>query len=140
MSNSTRYSPRPSYTLMVGLGLVVSLLFAWEVGQHFAWPTLFFFVCALGFVVVNLRWATTSIELTPTGMTVYRRLAAPQPINFRQMATVEVAGRTLKGITLIYYPLNERKLIDLDNPRSLFLPGLNDQAQLLEILQTQIAT
>ncbi len=138
MSEDRLYRPQRSYTLMAYAGALVALLFAWEVGRNFAWPTLFFFVIALAFAAANLRWATTQVELTPTGLTCHRRFAAPLHIDFRQIVTVTQAGRMTTGITLIYYPLAANGLIDLDDPRSLFLPAMERQDELLAIVQQKI--
>ncbi|MBI3957257.1 MAG: hypothetical protein HY328_00510 [Chloroflexi bacterium] len=139
MSEYRLYRPRRSYTLMAYGGVLVALLFAWEVGRNFAWPTLFFFVIALAFAAVNLRSATTQVELTPTGLTCHRRFAvSPLHIDFRQIVTVTQAGHMTTGISLIYYPLAANGLIDLDDPRSLFLPAMERQDELLAIVQRGI--
>jgi len=123
---------------MAYLGALVGLLFAWELGQGFAWPALFFFVIALVFSLTNLRSATSQLEVLPSGLAFYRRFVAPLHIEFRQIVTVAEEGRMTKGISVIYYPLDENGLIDLDDPRSLFLPGMDRQDQLLEIVQQEI--
>lgn len=133
-----RYRPRPTYAYVALLGAGIALLFAWELSQRFAWPTLFFFVIALAFAVTYLLWASVQVELTPTGLTIHRRFAAPHHINFPQIVSIEEAGRMTTGLTLVYYPLTEKKMIDLDDPRSLFLPGMNDQDQLLGIILSQM--
>jgi len=119
-------------------GGLVALLFAWELNRAFSGATLFFLVIALLFAAVNLRWALSSVEATPSGLICHRPLAASLPIAFRQIATCEQSGRTGKGISLIYYPLADNGLIDLDNPRPHFLPGVEGQSELLEIVQRQL--
>ena len=112
---------------MAYLGALVALLFAWELGRGFAWSIFFFLVIALAFSTTNLYWATSHVELTPTGLTCRRRLAASLHIDFRQIVSVAETGRITTGISLVYYPLADNGLIDLDNPRSLFLPGMERQ-------------
>jgi hypothetical protein len=119
-------------------GALVALFFAWEVARSFAWATLFFLVIALAFATINLAWATTQVELTPTGLTCHRRFVAPRHINFRQIVTATDAGRGTTGISLVYYPLGSDGLIDLDNPLSFFLPGMERQDELLAIVQQEI--
>ena len=138
MSEPQIYQPRRSYTGMAYGGALVALLFAWEVGRSFAWPTLFFLVIAMAFAAVNLRWAVTQVELTPAGLTCHRPFATPLHIDFRQIVAVAEAGRMTNGISLIYYPLAANGLIDLDNPRSLFLPAVERQDELLAIVQREI--
>lgn len=138
MSEVQLFRPRRSYTLMVWLGIAVALLFAWELYRSFAGATLFFFLIALLFSAVNLRWALSSIELTPTGLICHRPVVAPLTITFRQIATCEESGRMGKGISLIYYPLADNGMIDLDRPTSHFLPGVGSQAEFLAIVQRQL--
>ncbi len=138
MSEASLYQPRRSYTLLAYAGALVALLFAWEVGRTFAWPTLFFCVIALAYALTNLRSATTQVELTPTGLTCHRRFFAPLHIAFGQIVTATEAGRMTTGIALVYYPLAANGLIDLDDPRSLFLPALERQDELLAIVQREI--
>ena len=122
---------------MAGLGGLVALLFAWELYRSFAPATLFFLLIALYFFAVNLRWAVSSVALTPTGLIFHRPFAALS-ITFRQIATCEESGRMGKGISLIYYPLADNGLIDLDRPTSHFLPGVEGQAELLALVQGQL--
>ncbi|RLT43533.1 MAG: hypothetical protein DWI57_04230 [Chloroflexi bacterium] len=138
MSDAQLFRPRRSYTLMAWLGLAVALLFAWELYQAFDGMTLFFLLIALCFFAANLRWAVSPVELTPNGLVCRRTFAAPLAIAFRQIATCEESGRMGKGISLIYYPLADNGLIDLDKPTSYFLPGLENQRELLEIVQRQL--
>ncbi|MCL4832191.1 MAG: hypothetical protein KJZ86_07105 [Caldilineaceae bacterium] len=138
MSEPIIYHSRPVYRYLALLGLGVALLFAWELGQSFAWPTIFFLGIALAFAATYSRWAADRVELTPTGLAVYRLFSPPTPIDFRQIASIEEAGRMTTGLTLVYFPLNDRQMIDLDGPRSLFLPGLKAQKELLAIIQAQM--
>ena len=138
MSEAQLFRPRRSYRLMAGLGGLVALLFAWELYRTFAGATLFFLLIALYFFATNLRWTVSSVELTSTGLICHRPFAAPLAIAFRQIATCEESGRMGKGISLIYYPLADNGLIDLDRPTSYFLPGVEGQSELLEIVQRQL--
>ncbi|MFZ1754846.1 MAG: hypothetical protein WBO46_15395 [Caldilineaceae bacterium] len=138
MSDVQVFRPRRSYGAMAGIGLLVALLFAWELTRNFAGGTLFFIGCALLFALVNLGWAVSTVELTETGLVRRRPLSGPLPIAFRQIATCEESGRMGKSISLIYYPLADNGLLDLDTPRSCFLPGVERQDELLAILQRKI--
>jgi len=138
MSEELVYRPRRSYTLLAYLGALLALLFAWELGRDFAWSALFFFVIALVFAVINLHWATTRVELTPAGLTCCWRFSPTLHIDFRQIVTVAESGRMRTGLSFVYYPLAGDGLIDLDNPRSLFLPSLDRQDELLAIVQRKI--
>lgn len=138
MSEARLFRSRRSYGLMAGLGGLVALLFAWELYGAFSGTTLFFLLIALYFFAVNLRWAASSVVLTPTGLVFHHPFAAPLSITFRQIATCEESGRMGKGISLIFYPLADTGLIDLDRPTAYFLPGVEGQRELLEIVQGQL--
>lgn len=138
MSEAQRFRPRRSYTAMAWMGGLVALLFAWELNRTFSGATLFFLLVALLFSAVNLRWAISSVEVTPSGLLCHRPFAASLAIAFRQIATCEEAGRLGKGISLIYYPLADNGLIDLDRPLSYFLPGVENQPEMLALIERQL--
>ncbi len=139
MSESRLFRPRPSYAPTAIGGMVVALLFAWELGQNFAWATLFFFLIALFFTAVNLLSAMSHVEVTPTGLIFYRRFRSPLDMEFRQIVTISEAGRMTSGLSLVYFPSGHNGLIDLDDPRSIFLPGVAHQDELLALVRQRIA-
>lgn len=129
------YNAHRRYGVMAVLGLVVALLFAWSLSARFGWFDLIFLSVTFLFALVNLRWLFTRAELTPGGLTVHEPLAPPQHIDFRQMVAVFEAGRALPGLSIVYYPLMTSGLVDMDQPRTLFLPAMERQAELLSVLQ-----
>jgi hypothetical protein len=64
-------------------------------------------------------------------------LAAPQQVQFRQLVEVSEEGRFQRVIVLLYHPLRSQGLVELDDLRSLALPALEAQTDLLELLQTR---
>ena len=104
MSEGRRYRPRRSYWAMALLGLAVALLFGWELGREFAWPTLFFLLISLFVALSNLRWAASQVDATGDGIICHRPPVAPLHIGYRQIVSCEESGRGRKAISLIYYP------------------------------------
>ncbi|RME62122.1 MAG: hypothetical protein D6790_06815 [Caldilineae bacterium] len=129
---------RQGYRWRSALGLVVAALFGWELAASFAWGSLFFLVASLGFAAINAFWAGARVELTPKGLTYHRWGLTPVHVDFRQMAAVSEAGRFTPGISLVFYPLDESGLVDVERPRTLFLPGVERQEELLYVLHRQL--
>lgn len=138
MSEGRRFRPRRSYQGMALLGVGVALLFGWETARAFAWPTLFFLIVALGVALVNLRWAASPVYADDNGLTCHRPPARPLHINYRQIAACEESGRGRNVISLIYFPAGRNGMLDLDAPRSCFLPGLEDQEDLMALIQRRL--
>lgn len=132
------YVARRIYSAFTLLGLLITLLFVWTLLQGFEWFTLIFLTLSALFAIINLRWTLTRAELTPSGLTLYEPLLQPTHIDFRQMIAVYEAGRPIPGISLVYYPLADNGLVNVDEPRTLFLPALENQAELLAILNHEI--
>ncbi len=132
------YFPRPVYRFFAVGGAAVAVLFAWEVVREFSLPSLFFLLAAVGFAVVYLRWTLMRLELTANGVTVHAPLRSPRHILFRQMITCDEAGRISPGLSLVYWPVSADGLVDMDTPRTLFLPAVARQAELLEALEERM--
>ena len=139
MTDAPVYLPRPTYRLFAAGGAAVVLLFAWEILNGFSLSTLFFLLAAFGFTVVYLRWALMRLELTADGVTVHAPLQPPRRILFRQMITCVEAGRITPGLSLVYWPANANGFVDMDAPRTLFLPAVARQEKLLAVLQDQMS-
>lgn len=122
--------------LAAGVGLV--LLFSWEMGQDFA-PELAVLI-GIGLLVAlwAVRLIASRVELTTVGITVHMPLSPPQHVDFRQMVSASEEGRTNQVITVIYYPVAPDGLLDLQNPRTLFLPAVESQARLLAAIQREM--
>ena len=77
------------------------------------------------------------VEVDDRGLTLLQPLASPQQVQYRQLAEVSEEGRLQRVILLLYHPLRPDGLLDLDDLRSLALPALEEQSDLLEILQAR---
>jgi hypothetical protein len=71
------------------------------------------------------------------GVCVQTPLRGRRCVEFRQLASVMEAGRVNPVIALIYYPMLDNGLFDLDKPTSLVLPAVQGQAQLLTFLEAK---
>ena len=138
MNDALVYLPRPTYRLFAAGGAAVALLFAWEILNGFSLPALFFLLAALGCAAVHLRWALMRLELTADGVTVHAPLQAPLQILFRQMITCVEAGRITPGLSLVYWPARADGFVDMDAPRTLFLPAVARQEKLLAAMQDRM--
>jgi hypothetical protein len=132
------YLARRIYGGLTLMGLLITLLFVWTLVQAFDWFTLIFLSFAALFAIINLRWMLTRAELTPSGLTLHEPLIPPTHVDFRQMVVVYEAGRAIPGISLVYYPLAGNGLVNMDEPRTLFLPAMENQEELLSILKHEI--
>jgi hypothetical protein len=60
-----------------------------------------------------------------------------QRVEFRQLDDATVAGRVAHRIVVTYFPLRDNGLLDLDELRSLTLPAVDHQAELLALLESK---
>lgn len=138
MTDTPVYLPRTTYRLFAVGGAAVALLFLREILNGFSLPSLFFLLGAIAFALIHVRWALMRLELTADGLTVRAPLQAPLLIRFRQMITCEEAGRFVPGVSLVYWPISADGIVDTDVPRTLFLPAVARQEELLAALQERI--
>ncbi len=126
------------YRLFVVVGIAIAMLFLWEILNNFTLPALFFLLATIGFSIVYLRWALMRLELTSDGLTVYAPLQPPLHIFFRQLITCTEAGRTMPGLSFVYWPITADGVVHTDTPRTLFLPAVEHQEDLFAFLQDHI--
>ena len=138
MAETPVYLPRPVYRLFAAGGAAVAVLFAWDVVREFSLPTLFFLLAATGFAVVYLRWTLMRLELTVDGVTVHAPLRPSRQILFRQIIACDEAGRIAPGLSLVYWPVSAEGFVEMDRPRTLFLPAVARQEELLAALEERI--
>lgn len=132
------YPAHPRYQLFVLLGVGLSIVLGWGLARQFAWDLFFFVGVSLLFALFNLYWMLTRLELTPNGLTVHRPWLDPLHIDYRQIVTFSEEGRFNRSLSLVYYPLNANGLVDMDSPQSLFLPSLQRQEEVVDILMQKI--
>lgn len=138
MTDAPVYLPRTTYRLFAAGGAAVALLFLREILNGFSLPSLFFLLGAIAFALIHVRWALMRLELTADGVTVRAPMQATRQIQFRQMITCEEAGRFMPGVSLVYWPVSAEGIVEMDVPRTHFLPAVARQEELLAALQERI--
>jgi hypothetical protein len=134
------YRAHPRYRLFALICVGLVLLFAWQLWHKFEAGSAIFFVVVLGLLAWYGRAAGSRVEVDPTRLTLYTPLAAPRSVEFRQLAGVSEEGRMGQAILVLYHPLREHGLVELDEIRSLALPAMTDQETLLAALARQVPT
>ncbi len=136
--STTVYTAHPRYRLWaVGASLLAGL-YAWELRRGFDRFTLFFFLIALAVLAWALRSLLSRVQVEDRGVTLRPPLVAPTSVEYRQLIGVSQDGRWNRSITLIYHPRLENGLLDLDQARTLALPSLVNQEELLATLMARI--
>jgi uncharacterized membrane protein YfcA len=131
------YRAHSRYVLIAGVAAICVALLGWVLLQGYDLATLLFFIFAALLLLLALRSGASRVEADAVGLTLFRPLAQPQRIHYRQVAQATEEGRVQRVIVILYYPLGADGLVELDAMRSLALPALEDQIELLHVLQTK---
>jgi hypothetical protein len=134
------YRANAFYLLLAGIAAACVALLGWWLLRSSDLGTVLFFCLGLGLLLLALRNAGSRVEADALGLTVFRPLAAPLRIQYRQIAQVTEESRlqrSMKAIVVLYYPLGADGLVDLEDLRSQALPALENQTELLHVLQTK---
>jgi len=131
------YRAHSRYVLIAGVAAICVALLGWWSLQHADLAALLFLGLAAVLLFFALRGIGSRVEADAAGITVQRPLAQPLRIQYRQVAQVTEEGRVQRVLVLLYYPLGEDGLLDLQALRSLALPALEEQSELLAVLQAK---
>jgi hypothetical protein len=131
------YRAHPRYVLLAGIGAVCVALLGWVLLRGYDLSVLLFFAIAAALLLLALRSSASRVEVDAAGLTLLRPLAPPLRIQHRQLVQATEEGRVQRVIVVLYYPLGEDGLVDLESLRSQALPALEDQTELLHVLQTK---
>ena len=130
----TTYRPVERYAFLGGAGLLAALFCGWALWRTFDWITLIFlFGCLFAAASFGVQ-LLGRVEVDATGLRLETPLGARR-VEFRQLDSATEAGRLLRVVVVTYHPLLENGLLDLDDLRSVTLPAVNQQYELLELLQ-----
>jgi hypothetical protein len=129
------YRPHSRYLLMAAVAAACSTVLGWWLLSRFDVGTLLFLALALVLLLAALRIIASRVEVDALGLTLFQPLAQPLRIQYRQLAQATAEGRWQRVIVVLYYPLGEDGLLDLDALHSQALPALEDQTELLHVLQ-----
>jgi hypothetical protein len=98
----------------------------------------FFFGVSAAVTLWLGRALFSRVQLDEQGITVAMPWRKAQQIAWRQVVSVNEAGRFFRGLSLLYYPQQANGLVDLEQVYSLVLPAVVDQEQLLEAIEARI--
>lgn len=139
------YKPGVRYKAYAGIGTVATAAFGWRLasawlgGQGVQWDALFFLVLMLGLTAWALWQIPSRVETSSRDVTLTRPFATPRKVEYRQLFSVTENGRVGgRSISLVYHPLREDGLLDLDDARSLILPEVENQDELLALLEERM--
>jgi hypothetical protein len=132
------YPIHPRYRFCAVASALLALLFAYDLTQRVQFGSLLFFAVTLGLAVWYGRSLGSRVVVEGARLTLYTPLAAPQVVEFRQLTGVNAEGRGGKALLLLYHPLREHGLLDLESVRTLTLPEVAGQERLLELLAKQV--
>ncbi|MCC9077560.1 hypothetical protein FKZ61_015775 [Litorilinea aerophila] len=136
--STTVYTVHPRYRLWAVGAFLLAGLYAWELRRGFDLAILFFFLIALAVLAWALRALLSRVQVEDGGVTLRPPLATPTSVEYRQLISVSQDGRWNRSITLIYHPRLENGLLDLEQARTLALPSLVNQEELLATLMARM--
>lgn len=125
------------YWLLGGAALIAGVLLLFELRKGFTWEVIVFAAIALLGGAWALWMATTSVEISDEGLRL-KRLVGSQMVKWQQMISVTTQGRFLRVLTILYYPRRENGLVDTDAVRSLLMPSVKNQDELLAALEAKV--
>jgi hypothetical protein len=135
-SEAVHYRSTSIYPLMVGASALAALFCAWSLWVQFDWITLIFlFGCLYAAWSFGLQWRST-VALDAQGLSV-RAPFQSQRVEYRQLDDAGEAGRLVRRIVVTYHPLRDNGLLDLDELRSVTLPAVDQQVELLALLESK---
>lgn len=124
------YRSTSVYIVMVGASTLAALLCAWSLWVQFDWITLVFLAgCLYAVWSFGVQWRST-VTLDAQGFIV-RAPFRSWRVEYRQMDNAGEAGRLMRRIVVTYHPLLANGLLDLDELRSVTLPAVDRQVELL---------
>ena len=136
-ANQTIYRPHARYVLITGIAALSIPALIWLLLRGIDLAGVLFLIFAVGLLFFAVRGLLSRVEVDDRGLTLLQPLSGPQQVQYRQLAEVSEEGRLQRVILLLYHPLRPDGLIDLDDLRSLALPALEEQSDLLDMLQAR---
>jgi hypothetical protein len=131
------FKAHPRYRLFTLAAAALAALFVWDLRDGVEIGSAIFLAVCVGLALWYGRAMGSRVEVTHDRVTLYAPLSAPATVEFRQLAGVSEEGRWTQAILLLYHPLADQGLLDLDEIRSLALPAVEEQPRLLATLDQQ---
>ena len=132
------YKTHLRYRLYLLAGLVMAALLVWNLVHTVEPGTILFIGICLLLVVWNVSASLSWVAVEPDRVILHGPFGGARAVEFRQLLSVTEEGRFGHAILLLYHPKLEQGLLDLDEVRSLALPAVADQEQLLENLSKRV--
>lgn len=130
------YRATSMYALLAVVGLLAAGFCAWALWWQFDWITLvFLFGCLYAALTYTIQWRS-NVMLDAQGFWLRTPLQTHR-VEFRQLDDASVAGRVTHRIVVTYFPLRDNGLLELDELRSVTLPAVDHQAELLALLESK---
>lgn len=99
---------------------------------------LIFFVISLGIVIWSIWTLLSRVELRKESVSVRNPFGKRNTVEFRQVVNAVESGRMGNSISLLYYPIGENGLVNLDDAETLSLPKVQNQDELLQHFRERI--
>lgn len=131
------FRPSARYAMYLMVTTVVVLLFVVSLVARFDWGSLFFLVASLVGMIWSGDQLLARVELDATEIRLRQLWRTPKQVAFRQMNSLEVAGRLFSTLVFTYHPLQPDGLLDLQDLQTLTLPALEEQDLLLHLLEAR---
>ncbi len=138
MLEPKQYPIHPRHKLLALLCLLLAALFGWNVSRDFTWEATFFLTILLAISAWSFALSFSRVVLTAEQITLYTPLRGEHRVELRQLISVSENGRFNRVLTLIYHPRLTNHLLDLDDVRSLILPTVDGQDELLATLEGSV--
>jgi hypothetical protein len=131
------FRPSARYALFLLVATVVVLMFGMSLAARFDWGSIFF----LGVGLVGMVWSgdqvLSRVDLDVTEIRLRRLWRQPKQVAFRQMDSLQAAGRIFSALVFTYHPLQPDGLLDLQSVHTLILPAVEEQELLVELLKAR---
>ena len=125
------------YALYCIVTTTIVALLSYSLLTRFDWGSLFFLLVTLVGMIWSGDQLLSHVELDLTEIRLHRLWRAPVRIAFRQMDSLQIAGRIFPAQVYCYHPLQPDGLLDLQELHTLTLPAVEEQDLLLELLQAR---
>lgn len=99
---------------------------------------LLFVLISLGIAIWSIWTMFSRVELYEESVALRNPLGRRKSVEFRQVVNAIESGRFGNSISLLYHPIAQNGLLDLDDADTLFLPKVNNQEELLQQFRERI--
>lgn len=143
-----QYRPHPIYYLLTAAMLFLIVLLGWGLRDGIILGDLLFLGIGIGALLYFAGALTTVVTIDEHALAVYHPLGRllrkstnrpGQPILFQQLIQVELTGRLLPSLTLLYHPRETDAFVDTEQIQHITLPMILQQEELQTQLEAMIS-